>query len=81
MIVAVEKNPINETFFLSFFFKSLLNVLQYCLCFILWFFGREVCEIPAPRPGIQPAHPALEDKDLIIGPAQKSLGTVYFDRY
>ena len=56
-------------------------MLQYCLCFILWFFGLEVHGVLAPRPGIQPARPASEGQALIIGPAQKSLGTVYFDRY
>ena len=78
MIKAAEKNPISGTFF---FLKSLLNVLQYCLCFILWFFGLEVHGVLAPGPGIQLACPALEGQALIIGPAQKSLGTVYFDRY
>ena len=56
-------------------------MLQYCLCFILWFFGLEVHGVLAPGPGIQPARPALKGQALIIGPAQKSLGTVYFDRY
>ena len=34
------------------FLKSLLNLLQYCLCFMLWFFGHKACEILAPWPGI-----------------------------
>ena len=27
---------------------------------MFWFFGRKACEILAPRPGIEPAPPALE---------------------
>ena len=42
------------------FLKSLLNLLQYSFCFMLWFFGHEACEILAPWPGIKPAPPALE---------------------
>ena len=39
--------------FLSFFdvdhcLKSLLNLLQYCFCFMFWFFDCEACEILAP---------------------------------
>ena len=40
--------------------KSLLNLLQYCFCFMFWFFGREACGILAPRPGMEPASPASE---------------------
>ena len=35
-------------------------MLQFCFCFMFWFFGREACGILAPRPGIKPAPPALE---------------------
>ena len=34
------------------FLKSLLNLLHYCLCFMLWFFGHKAWEILAPWPGI-----------------------------
>ena len=27
------------------FLKSFLNLLQYCFCFMFWFFGPEVCRI------------------------------------
>ena len=37
------------------FLKSLLNLLQYCLCFIFWFFGLKVCGNLVPWPGIKPA--------------------------
>ena len=40
-------------FFLSFFWcepflMSLLNLWQYCLCFMFWFFGSETCGILVP---------------------------------
>ena len=41
------------------FLKSLLNLLQYCLCFMFWFFGHKGCETLAPKPGIEPGPPAL----------------------
>ena len=44
----------------NIFLKSLLNLLQYCFCFMFWFFGCDACGILAPRPGIEPAPPALE---------------------
>ena len=31
------------------FLKSLLNLLQYCFCFMFWFFGHEACGILAPQ--------------------------------
>ena len=42
------------------FLKSLLNLLQYCFCFMFWYFGHEACGILAPQPGIEPAPLALE---------------------
>ena len=54
------------------FLKSLLNLLQYCFCFMFWFFGREACGILAPRLGIKPAPPALEGEVLTTGPPGKS---------
>ena len=35
--------------------KSLLNLLQYCFCFMFWLFGQEACEILALQPRIKPA--------------------------
>ena len=54
--------------FLSFFFffkcgpfsKSLLNLFQYCFCFMFWFFGLKAYRILTPRPGVEPSAPALE---------------------
>ena len=40
-----------------FFEKSLLNLLQYCICFMFWGFGCKACGILAPWPGIEPAPP------------------------
>ena len=54
------------------FLKSLLNLLQYCFCFMFWFFGRQACNILTPWPGIKPTPPALEDKVLTTGPPGKS---------
>ena len=31
-----------------FFFKSLLNLLQYCFCFIFWVFGHDSCGLFIP---------------------------------
>ena len=41
-----------------FFFKSLLNLLQHCFCFMFcfFFFGCEACGLSAPCIGIKP-HP------------------------
>ena len=39
---------------------------------MFWFFGREACEILAPRPGIEPTPPALEGGVLTTGPPGKS---------
>ena len=52
-------------FFLRFFWcrpfkKYLLNLFQYCFCFMLWFFGHQPCEILAPWPGMESAPPASE---------------------
>ena len=42
--------------------KSLLTLLQFCFCFVFWFFGGKASGILAPWPGIEPATPALEGK-------------------
>ena len=60
-------------FLLFFFFKiflmknsakCLLNLLQYCFCFMFRFVGCEACGILAPRPGVKPAPLALEGQVL-----------------
>ena len=55
-----------------FFKKSLLNLLQYCFCFMFWLVGCKACGILAPRPGIEPSPPALEGEVLTTGPPGKS---------
>jgi len=57
----------------TIFLKSLLNLLPYCFCFMLWLFGHKTCEILAPQPGIELTLSALEDEVLTIGRAGKSL--------
>ena len=56
-----------------FLFKSLLNLLQYCFCFMFWFFGHEACVILALQRGIEPIPPALEGEVLTTGQPGKSL--------
>ena len=55
-----------------FFFKSLLNLLQYYFCFMFWFFGHEACGILAPWLGIEPTPPALEGEVLTTALPGKS---------
>ena len=55
------------------FSESLLNVPQYCFCFMFWFFGHKACGISAPQSGMEPSPPALEGKVLNIGPPRKFL--------
>ena len=45
--------------------KVLLNLLQYCLCFMFWLFGHKTC-------GIEPAPLALYGKALTTGLPGKS---------
>ena len=52
---------------------SLLNLLQYCFCFMLWFFGPKACGIPTPRLGIKPVPSASEGDVVTAGPPGKSL--------
>ena len=64
--------------FLSFFrcepfLKTLLTLLQYCLCFLFWFFGYEACGILPPQSVIEPVPPTLEGKVLTTGLSGKSL--------
>ena len=50
----------SKTFFFydeDLFLKPLLNLLQYCFCFMFWFLGREACGILVPSLGIEPVSP------------------------
>ena len=59
-------------------FKSLLNLLHYYFCFMVWFFGHEACGILATPPGIEPTPPALEVEVLTTELSGKSLPYIYF---
>ena len=63
-------------FFNVDFFFEVLNLLQYCFCFMFWFLGHEACRILAPPPGMEPTPPTLEGKVLTTGPPVKSPGSV-----
>ena len=47
-------------------------LLQYCFCFILWFFGFQACGILASGPEIKPTPPMLEGGVLTTGPPGKA---------
>ena len=57
--------------------KSLLNLLQYCLCLMFWIFGHKACWILAPWPGIKLVPHALEWEVLTTGPPGKSPESLY----
>ena len=56
---------------------KVFNLLEYCFCFLFWFFGHEACGILAPQPGMGPVPPASEDKVLTTGPPGKSPTLIY----
>ena len=48
----------SKIFFLcGLFLTSLLNLLQYCFCFVFGFFGWEACGTLLPWPGVEPFQP------------------------
>ena len=58
-------------FYVNHFFKSLLNLLQYCLFYVL-FFGHDAHGTLTPPPEIKLTHPALKGQILTTGPPGKS---------
>ena len=60
------------------FFKVFIEFITILFLFYV-FFDHEACGILAPRPGIQPAPPALEGEVLTTGPPGKSLEWVLKD--
>ena len=48
------KTFLKDFFWCGPFLESLKNLLQYCLCFMFWFFGPRACGILASPPGIKP---------------------------
>ena len=88
----LELYPVSMLFFLFFFLRffltwtifkmSLLNLLQYCFCFMFWSFFYKACRILAPRPGIEPKPPALEGETLTTGlPVKSRLHTLNLDNF
>ena len=45
-----------------------MNLLQYCFCFLFWFFDFEACKILVLWWGIKCTHTALKDGVLTTGP-------------
>lgn len=72
LIWVIASQNFLKTFWCGPFWKSLLNLLQHCFCFLIWFFGHKVFGILAPRPRIKPTRLALEGDVLTTGPPGKS---------
>ena len=53
-------------------FKVFIEFVTLLLLFYVLAFGCEACGILAPRPGIEPAPPALEGEVPTTGPPGKS---------
>ena len=63
------------------FEKTLLNLLQYCLCFMFCFLGPEARGIVILLPGIKPAPLALEDKVLITAsPGKPPIFLIFYHK-
>ena len=45
----------------------MLNLLQYCFCFMFWFSGSETCGILASQPSTEYSLPALKEGLLTTG--------------
>ena len=58
--------------FQTFFFKSLLNLLYYCFCYVFCFFDHKAYGILVPQPRIKPAPLALEGEVLTTEPPERS---------
>ena len=68
------------TFLKSLFFFTVdhfYGLLQYCSCFVFWFFGHKAYGILAPQPGIEPAPPTLEGEFSTTGPQGTSQYVTY----
>ena len=64
-----------------FFFKVFIEFVTILLLFyvLIFWHGCEACEILAPRPGIEPATPALEGEVLTTGLPGNSLSSHIFN--
>ena len=56
----------------TIFLKSLLNLLHYYFCSMVWPFSHEACGILVLRPGIKSTSPALEGEVSTSGLSGKS---------
>ena len=55
------------------FLKFLLNLLQYCFCFLFWIFGHKA------HRGVEPALPVLEGEVLTTRLPGKFQGVILFE--
>ena len=70
-----------KTFFIwTDFLKSLLNLLKYCLFYVL-VFSHEACGLLAPGPGIEPTPPTLQGEALTLGHQGSPSGTLLIKRF
>ena len=67
-------------FFCGPFFKSELNLLQYCFWFMFWFFVCKACGILTARQRIEPAPPSVEGKVLSTELPVKDLVRFFFNQ-
>ena len=58
-------------------FYSLYWICYSIASLLFCFFGHKACENAAPQAGMEPAPPAVEDKDLATGLPVKSLCYFY----
>ena len=75
------KNILKYLFWCGLFFKSLLSLLHYCVCFMLGFYGPEACGILATQPGIEGTAPAVEGEVLTPESPGKSLRFFFFNYF
>ena len=72
----IRRRVKNAFFFFFFdvghFFKVFIDLLQYCFCFMFSFFWPLGMWTLAPRPGIEPASPALKGKVFTTRNGQES---------
>lgn len=72
---------VQEYFFRIFwcgsFLKSVLDLSQYCFCFMVWVFWLWGMWDLSPWPGTEPALPALEGTVLITGVQEKSYRYIF----
>ena len=47
-------------------FKAFIEFVTVSFLFYVWVFGHKACGILSPRPGVKPAHPALEGRRLSL---------------